>query len=172
MLRKAETKGVPLLYRNAAMSRVKYCALPLLAAVILCLHGFSVPCFAAGKGEREERMETEENKVYDRLKQRLERGFDEGMGQIEGAGVIEVTGDLPERFLRGIANGLARNLKSIKAGSLIAGMVSFVTGAVLAMLVKKDKKIRKRAIGMGMLAIPGLLLIVVFGVSWYVSIFR
>ena len=67
---------------------------------------------------------------------------------------------------------LFRNLKAIKAGALLIGMVSFFLGGVTALLAKKDKKIQKKAIGVCMTIIPGLLLTLVFGISWFVSMFR
>ena len=60
----------------------------------------------------------------------------------------------------------------MKAGALLAGGVSFLFGVILAMLSRKNKKIRKMAIGVCMCAIPALLLVFVFGISWYVSFFR
>ena len=77
-----------------------------------------------------------------------------------------------ERILRSMADSLMRNLRSIKAGALLIGAVSFVLGGTAALLARKDKKIRKKAVGICMAAIPGLLVILVFGLSWFVSMFR
>lgn len=113
-----------------------------------------------------------DNPVYDRLKSRIETAWDDGMKQIEETDPIEISGNLVERLLRGIAAGLYRNLQSIKAGSLLAGGISFLFGVVLALLARKDKKMRKMAVGVCMCTIPAALLIFVFGISWYVSFFR
>lgn len=113
----------------------------------------------------------EEHGIYDHLKERIETAWDEGMETVEEADPIEIGGNLVERLLRGVAVGLHRNLRSMKAGSLLAGGTSFLFGAVLAMLSQKNKKIRKMAVGVCMCAIPALLLVFVFGISWYVSFF-
>lgn len=120
----------------------------------------------------QETQEEADNPVYDRLKSRIETAWDDGMKQIEETDPIEISGSLVERLLRGIAAGLYRNLQSIKAGSLLAGGISFLFGVVLALLAQKDKKMRKMAVGVCMCTIPAVLLVFVFGISWYVSFFR
>lgn len=70
---------------------------------------------------QEPQGEEADNPVYDRLKSRIETAWDDGMKQIEETDLIEISGNLVERLLRGIAAGLYRNLQSIKAGSLLAG---------------------------------------------------
>lgn len=117
-------------------------------------------------------QETGETTIYDSLKERMESAWDQGMDQLEDVEPIEITGNLAERILRSIAAALFRNLKSIKAGALLVGVVSFVLGGAAALLARKDKKIQKKAIGICMAAIPGLLIVLVFGISWFVSIFR
>ncbi len=121
---------------------------------------------------QEPQGEEADNPVYDRLKSRIETAWDDGMKQIEETDPIEISGNLVERLLRGIAAGLYRNLQSIKAGSLLAGGISFLFGVVLALLARKDKKMRKMAVGVCMCTIPAVLLVFVFGISWYVSFFR
>ena len=123
-------------------------------------------------GAQEPQGEEADNPVYDRLKSRIETAWDDGMKQIEETDPIEISGNLVERLLRGIAAGLYRNLQSIKAGSLLAGGISFLFGVVLALLARKDKKMRKMAVGVCMCTIPAVLLVFVFGISWYVSFFR
>lgn len=113
-----------------------------------------------------------DNPVYDRLKSRIETAWDDGMKQIEETDPIEISGNLVERLLRGIAAGLYRNLRSIKAGALLAGGISSLFGVVLALLARKDKKMRKMAVGVCVCTIPAVLLVFVFGISWYVSFFR
>lgn len=112
------------------------------------------------------------NPIYDRLKNRIETAWNDGMKMIEETDPIEISGNLMERLLRGVAAGLYRNLRSIKAGSLLAGGLSFLLGVVLVMLSRKDKKIRKMAVGVCMCTIPAVLLVFVFGISWYISFFR
>lgn len=152
--------------------------LKISALLFICFFLFSATCLAAGPAipddpvwEEQGKGSASHNAIYDRLKRKLEQSFEEGMKKTDAAEPIEITGSLPERLLRGIADGLNRNLKSIKAGAVIIGMCSFVMGSALALLAKKDKKIRKQAVLIGMMAIPGLLLIAVFGISLYVSMF-
>ncbi len=152
--------------------------LKISALLFICLFLFSATCLAAGPAmpvepacEEQKRESASHNAIYDRLKRRLEQNFEESMKKTGAVEPIEITGGLPERLLRGMANGMNRNLKSIKAGAAITGTCSFVMGAALALLAKKDKKIRKQAVLVGMGAIPGLLFIAVFGISLYVSMF-
>lgn len=134
--------------------------------VVVCMLSVSLTVHA------QETQEEADNPVYDRLKSRIETAWDDGMKQIEETDPIEISGSLVERLLRGIAAGLYRNLQSIKAGSLLAGGISFLFGVVLALLAQKDKKMRKMAVGVCMCTIPAVLLVFVFGISWYVSFFR
>lgn len=122
--------------------------------------------------QEEREAAEEENPVYDRLKSRIETAWEDGMEMIEETNPIEISGNFVERLLRGIAAGLYRNLKSIKAGALLVGGMSFLFGIILAMLARKDKKIRKMAVGVCMCTVPAVLLVLVFGISWYVSFFR
>lgn len=134
---------------------------------MLCMTGlaFSFPCTVYAE-------EREENSIYETLKERMDTAWDKGMEQVEDVDPIEITGNLAERILRSIAAALFRNLKAVKAGALLIGLVSFVLGGITVLLAKKDKKIQKKAISVCMVAIPGLLLILVFGLSWFVSMFR
>ena len=113
-----------------------------------------------------------ENYIYDLLKERMETTWEKSLEKIEEADPIEITGDLVEKMLSTIARGLFQNLRSIKAGALLIGVVSFLFGGIALLLARKDKKIQRSAIRICMVAIPGLLLILVFGVSCFVSIFR
>lgn len=116
--------------------------------------------------------EEKENSIYDRLKERMDTAWDKGMEMAKDADPIEISGNLAERLLRTIAASLNRNLRSIKAGSLLVGVLSFLLGSIIALLARKDKKIRKWAVGACMCAIPSILLVFVFGVSWFVSFFK
>ena len=138
----------------------------LLLAVGISLYPSCTAC------AEEVPQETGEATIYDSLKERMETAWDQGMDRLEDAEPVEITGNLVERILRGIAAALFRNLRSIKAGALLVGVVSFVLGGATALLARRDKKIQKKAIGICMAAIPGLLTVLVFGISWFVSIFR
>lgn len=117
--------------------------------------------------------ETEQdNSIYDALKERIQDSWDSSMENLEEVNPIELTGNFAERILRTIAAACYSNLKSIKAGALLIGLVSFVLGAAVALLATKDKKMRKTAISFGMVAAPAILFIIVFGISWFISIFR
>ena len=152
-----ETKGWHVLSRIAGM----FLAV-VIAVSFITLRAYAVEDFGTA----------EENNVYDELKDRMETAWEKGMKQIEDAEPIEMTGNLMERVMRSMADGLLRNLRSIKAGALLAGAVSFVLGGVTVLLARKDKKIRKKAACICMAAIPALLTVLVFGISWFVSMFR
>lgn len=130
---------------------------------------WGVPCRVHAE---EFSVEPEKNAIYDALKERMETAWDRGMEQLEQAEPIEITGNIAERFFRSIAAALYQNLKSIKAGALLIGVVSFVLGGVMVLLARKDKKIQKKAIGICMTAIPGLLTVLVIGIAWFVGLFR
>lgn len=122
---------------------------------------------------QEETGENEqENSIYDALRERIQDSWESGMENLEEVNPIEISGNFAERILRTIAAACYSNLKSVKAGALLIGLVSFVLGAVIALLATKDKKMRKTAISVGMMAVPVILLIIVFGISWFISIFR
>lgn len=137
----------------------------LVAAIIVVCVAAIFPCviYAA---------ETQENSIYETLKERMDTVWDKGMEQVEEIEPIKITGNLAERILRRIAASLFKNLRIIKAGALLIGVVSFVLGGVTVLLAKKDKKIQKKAISVCMAAIPSLLLVLMFGLSWFVSMFR
>lgn len=137
----------------------------LFAAVLI----FCVPCAVHAEAAAQE---AGQNYIYDKLKDRVETTWEKGMEQIEEAVPIEITGNLAERLLRTIARSLFQNLRSIKAGALLIGIISFVFGGIALLLARKDKKIQRYAIRICMVAIPGLLLVLVFGVSYFVSIFH
>ncbi len=148
----------------------------VFAILIGCAVCFFTPppaVYGAETYAQEETQEGEqENPVYDTLKERIQESWDSGMENLEEVNPIEITGNFTERILRTIAAACYSNLKSIKAGALLIGLVSFVLGAVVALLATKDKKMRKMAISGGMVAVPATLFIIVFGISWFISIFR
>lgn len=148
--------------------RWRYRMFAIFIMILVCMPFASFTVCAQEEMEAAE----EENPVYDRLKSRIETAWEDGMEMVEETDPIEISGNLVERLLRGIAAGLYRNLKSIKAGALLVGGMSFLFGTILAMLARKDKKIRKMAVGVCMCTVPAVLLVFVFGISWYVSFFR
>lgn len=149
--------------------RFKKAAGGFVYLLFMAVRIFCVPCAVHAE---EIVQKAGENHIYDKLKDRIETTWEKGMEQIEEADPIEITGNLAERLLRTIARGLFQNLKSIKAGALLIGIISFIFGGIALLLARKDKKIQRYAIRVCMVAIPGLLLIFVFGVSYFVSIFR
>ena len=134
---------------------------------------FPLPSVYGAESYMQEEAEEKEsgNSIYDSLKNRIQDSWDSGMENLEEVNTIEITGNFAERILRTIAAACYSNLKSIKAGALLMGLVSFVMGAAVALLAVKDKKMRKTAIGFGMAAVPAVLFIIVFGISWFISIF-
>lgn len=153
------------------------CWLRIVLAVLFGCVAFLIAPPPAVHGEeayiQEETAEKEQdNSIYDALKERIQDSWDSGMENLEEVNPIEITGNFAERILRTIAATCYSNLKSIKAGALLIGLVSFVLGASVALLATKDKKMRKTAISFGMVAIPAILFIIVFGISWFISIFR
>lgn len=155
---------------------ILYCWRIVFAVFFGCAAFFFIPppivygeeaYIQGGTGENEQ-----ENSIYDALKERIQDSWDSGIENLEEVNPIEISGNFVERILRTIAAACYGNLKSIKAGALLIGLVSFVLGAVIALLATKDKKMRKTAISIGMMAVPVILLITVFGISWFISIFR
>lgn len=112
------------------------------------------------------------NDIYDALKSRIQEAWNKGMDGLEEVNPIEISGNFAERILRTIAATCYSHLKSMKAGALLTGLISFLLGAMIALLSQKDKKMRKIAISVGMIAVPTLLIIFIFGISWFISIFR
>lgn len=147
------------------------------AVFLGCMAFFLIPPPAV-YGEEESGIQDDtgtdiqENSIYDALKEQIQDSWDSGMGNLKEVNPIEVSGNFAERILRTIAAACYGNLKSIKAGALLTGLVSFIMGAAVALLAAKDKKMRKAAIGVGMAAVPAILIIGVFGISWFISIFR
>lgn len=155
---------------------ILYCLRIALAVLFGCTALFLIPSsivYGEAAYIQEETGENEqENSIYDALKERIQDSWESGMENLEEVNPIEISGNFAERILRTIAAACYSNLKSIKAGALLIGLVSFVLGAVIASLATKDKKMRKTAISVGMMAVPVILLIIVFGISWFISIFR
>ncbi|MCH5249984.1 MAG: hypothetical protein J1E98_08625 [Lachnospiraceae bacterium] len=155
----------------------KHSALRWQRIVLVILFGCAVflfvsPAVVYGEETYIQEETEQENSIYDSLKERIQDSWDSGIESLEEVKTIEITGNFAERILRTIAVVCYINLKSIKAGALLVGLVSFVLGAVVALLATKDKKMRKTAISVGMMAVPAILFTIVFGISWFISIFR
>jgi hypothetical protein len=119
----------------------------------------------------ETRASEEENDVYDALQESIRENWDEGFKRLEAQDEIEIKGPLPERILRSIANVFYRHLVSIKAWSLFIGIISLIVGIFIAATAKLNKKLRRFAISLFVIALPTLLIIFVFGITKLVSMF-
>lgn len=113
----------------------------------------------------------EENKIYDSLNEKIKNNFYEGIDSVKEAPPIEVSGNLFERIIRSIANALYQNLDEIKAGSLLAGTISFLSGLTIFKVVKLNKGIRRYALSVFMITIPLVLFIFVIACSFFIDIF-
>ena len=60
---------------------------------------------------------------------------------------------------------------SIKRAAPFVAAISFLLGVVVAFLARKNKGIRKRAIGIGIVGIPLALLLFVFGIGSFIPVF-
>ena len=131
-----------------------HCLRIAIAVFFGCMAFFFIPPSIAYGEEvyiQEETGESEqENSIYDALRERIQDSWESGMENLEEVNPIEISGNFAERILRTIAAACYSNLKSIKAGALLIGLVSFVLGAVIALLATKDKKMRQTAISAGM----------------------
>ena len=134
-----------------------------ICGIFCCLFCFffTVPVYAA-----------EENDIYDSLQNSIKESWDNGLEELETDDEIEITGPLPERILRSIANVFYKHLVSIKAWSLFLGILSFVVGVFIAATAKLNKKLRRFSISLFVITIPVLLIIFVFGITKLVSMFN
>lgn len=116
--------------------------------------------------------EGQENDIYDSLEEKIRNNFYEGLDDTkEQEKSIDISGNLPERAIRSIANGFYKNLNSIKAGSLFAGTLSFLGGFIIFKTVKLNKGLRRYAISVFMVTIPVALFIFVFAISLFIDFF-
>ena len=120
-----------------------------------------------------EESETEqENDIYDSLDEKIKNNFYEGLDNTKEHGrSINISGNLPERLMRSIANGFYKNLDAIKAGSLFAGTLSFLGGFIIFKTVQLNKRLKRYAISVFMITIPVALFIFVFAISLFIDIF-
>lgn len=116
--------------------------------------------------------EEQGNDIYDSLDEKIKNNFYEGLNVAnKEEKSIDISGNLIERVMRSIANGFYKNLKSIKAGSLFAGTLSFLGGLIIFKTVKLNKGLKRYAISVFMVTIPVALFIFVFSISLFIDIF-
>lgn len=113
------------------------------------------------------------DEIYDSLNEKIKNNFYEGLESVEGQtdSPIEISGDLPERIVRSLADILYRNLDEIKAYSLILGTLSFTGGLVVFKAVRLDKGMRRYALSVFVITIPLSLFLFVIGISIFIDIF-
>lgn len=139
------------------MKRVIGCAFLVIILFVI----FNQPVYA----------EEEKNDVYDSLQENIKESWNSGFEELEKTTEIENKGPFMERILRNIANVFYRNMVGIKGWSLLIGLISMVVGIFIAVTAKLNKKLRKFAISFLIIAIPCLLIVFVFGIAKFVSIF-
>lgn len=120
---------------------------------------------------KEESSQTDENKIYDKLKEHMDTTWKQGMNEIEQEKEIQIEGNLMERILRSMVNVFYRNLGSIRAWSLLIGTISLALGLLIFSTAKLNKKLKRFAISVLVITIPIVLLIFVIGITKLVSIF-
>ncbi|MDD3361836.1 MAG: hypothetical protein PHW34_09215 [Hespellia sp.] len=136
----------------------------LLFFIVILMVSASVPVRAANTKEK--------NEIYDSLQESMKNNWKSGLDQLEAEDQIEIKGPLPERILRGIANAFYQHLVSIKAWSLLIGLISLLIGIFIAVTAKLNKKLRRTAITLFIVTIPLLLIIFVFGITKLISMFH
>lgn len=113
----------------------------------------------------------DENDVYDSLQESIKESWNNGFEELETTEEIETEGPLMERLLRNIANVFYKNMVGIKGWSLLIGLISIVVGIFIAVTAKLNKKLRRFAISFLIITVPCLLIVFVFGIAKFVSIF-
>lgn len=140
----------------------------LMAVLLLMMLGMCIPqAVYASDGEQT----TSEDDIYDSLQDSIKENWDNGFEDLETTDEIEITGPISERILRSIANIFYQHLVSIKAWSLMIGLVSFVAGVFIAATAKLNKKLKRFAITVLVVTVPVLLFIFTFGITKLVSMF-
>nr|WP_305182488.1 hypothetical protein [uncultured Schaedlerella sp.] len=140
-------------------------------ALICLIGGFeggSLPVYAAGT---EQGNPGEQDDIYDSLQESMRENWEDGFASLETTDEIEIKGPLTERILRSIANTFYRHLVSIKAWSLLIGVLSLIVGIFIAVTAKLNKKLRRFAITLFVVTIPMLCIIFTFGITKLVSMF-
>lgn len=115
--------------------------------------------------------EEEKNDVYDSLQESIKESWNNGFEELETTDEIETEGPFMERILRSIANVFYKNMVGIKGWSILIGLISIVVGTFIAITAKLNKKLRKFAISFLIITIPCLLIVFVFGIAKFVSVF-
>ena len=140
-------------------------------ALICLLSGFeggSMLVYAAGT---EQGNPAEQDDIYDSLQESMRENWEDGFASLETTDEIEIKGPLTERILRSIANTFYRHLVSIKAWSLLIGVLSLIVRIFIAVTAKLNKKLRRFAITLFVVTIPVLCIIFTFGIAKLVSMF-
>lgn len=131
--------------------------------------------FAIGITEAKAASESaeEENNLYDTLEEKVKSDWYSELDRIQNKeDTIEIKGNLMERIMRSIVNVFYKNMKIIKVSSLLAGLVSFVLGGLIAFLSSLNKGLRRFAISRLMIGIPIMLFIFVYGISILIGMFQ
>lgn len=150
---------------------VLFLGIQMNMAVILwygALYSESQIVYAA---ETEQTGQKKQDDIYDSLQESMRDNWEDGFASLETTDEIEIKGPLTERILRSIANVFYRHLVSIKAWSLLIGMLSLIVGIFTAVTAKLNKKLRRFAITLFVITIPMLCIIFTFGITKLVSMF-
>ncbi len=121
--------------------------------------------------ETERKGQEKQDDIYDSLQESMRDNWEDGFASLETTDEIEIKGPLTERILRSIANVFYRHLVSIKAWSLLIGVLSLIVGIFTAVTAKLNKKLRRFAITLFVITIPMLCIIFTFGITKLVSMF-
>lgn len=116
-------------------------------------------------------QEEEQDDIYDSLRDSIRKNWEDGFANLETTDEIEIKGPLTERILRSIANVFYKHLVSIKAWSLLIGVISLIMGIFIAATAKLNKKLRRFSITLFIVTIPVLLIIFTFGITKLISMF-
>lgn len=112
----------------------------------------------------------EEHELYDSLNNRIKNNWNEEIEKIEGMETVKQEGNLPERLLQNIVRIFYVNMKAIKGYSFLAGFLSFIMGALIAVMAKLNKGLRRFAIGGLMIGIPCILFLFVYGLALLIGL--
>ena len=136
----------------------------------LLIWGAAVPVSAAEtRPYSREEVESKADEYYDNAMNHAESVYNNAMNDVQSGHA----GD----FLHGRTLGewyfdLVYGIySSIKRAAPFVASISILLGLVISFLAKKNKGIRKRAIGIGIIGIPLALLLFVFGVGSFIPVF-
>lgn len=144
-------------------------SLMFVLGMLLLVFLNSVDAYAKSDGLVDEKVES--NKIYDSLSDSIRNRWDNGLEQLETTDEIEIKGSFSERIIRSITNTFYKHLVSIKAWSLLIGILSMIIGGFITATAKLNKKLKRFAISFFVITIPILLVIFVFGITKLISMF-